>query len=70
MSATVEAIYESGSLRLMRALSLPEHTRVRIHVETIPSDPEREVWLKQGEQGLKRVWDNDADDVYNDLLTP
>jgi predicted DNA-binding antitoxin AbrB/MazE fold protein len=70
MSATVDAIYESGSLRLLRALSLPEHTRVRIHVESISSDPEREAWLEQSEQGLQRVWENDADDVYNDLLAP
>lgn len=70
MTATVDAIYESCSLRLVRALSLPEHTRVRIQLETIPSDPERAAWLEHSEQGLKRVWENDADDVYNDLLAP
>lgn len=68
MSATVDAIYEAGSLRLLRELSLPEHTLVRVHVETIVSDPERAAWLELSEQGLKRVWNNDADDVYNELL--
>ena len=29
---------------------------------------EREAWLKLSEDSLKQVWDNDADDVFNELL--
>lgn len=37
MSAiTVEAIYESGILRPLHPLELPEHTRVRLRVELVP----------------------------------
>jgi predicted DNA-binding antitoxin AbrB/MazE fold protein len=65
VTTTIEAIYESGRLILPRRLSLPENARVRV---TIESDPEREAWLKLAEESLTKVWDNDADDVFNELL--
>ena len=65
MTTTVEAIYENGKIVLPRPLSLPERSPVRV---TIESDPEREAWLHLSEQSLKKVWDNDADDVFNELL--
>jgi predicted DNA-binding antitoxin AbrB/MazE fold protein len=65
MTLTVEAIYENGKLFLSHPLSLPEKSHVRVTVE---SDPEREAWLKVSEESLKRVWENDADDVFNELL--
>ena len=69
MTATVEAIYESGCLRLLHAVELPEHARVRVVIDTLPADEERREWLEQGERSLRKVWDNDADDIYNALLT-
>ena len=65
MTTTVEAIYENGKLLLPRPLSLPEKAHVRV---TIESDPERDAWLKLSEASLTQVWDNDADDVFNELL--
>jgi hypothetical protein len=65
MITTVDAIYEDGKLVLEQPLPLPEHARVRI---TIDSDLERAAWLKLSEESLARVWDNDADDIFNDLL--
>jgi predicted DNA-binding antitoxin AbrB/MazE fold protein len=65
MTTTVDAIYEDGKLVLSRPLSLPEKFPVRV---TIEADLEREAWLKLSEESLARVWDNDADDVYNELL--
>ena len=67
MTTTVEAIYESGKLVLAQPLSLPEKCRVRVTIET--TDMEREAWLKLSEENLRKVWDNDADDVFNELLT-
>jgi hypothetical protein len=66
MTTTVEAIYEGGKLLLRRPLSLPEKSHVRVTIET--ADPEREAWLKLSEDSLTKVWDNDADDVFNELL--
>ena len=65
MTTTVDAIYENGKLLLPKPLSLPEKSHVRV---TIQSDPERDAWLKFSEDSLKKVWDNDADDVFNELL--
>lgn len=50
---------------LPRPLSLPERSHVRV---TIESDPAREAWLKLSEESLTKVWDNQADDVFNELL--
>jgi len=65
MTTTVEAIYEHGKLLLPGPLSLPEKSRVRV---TIESDPEREAWMKLSEASLLITWNNDADDVFNELL--
>ena len=65
MTMTVDAIYENGKLLLPKPLSLPEKSHVRV---TIQSDPERDAWLTLSEESLKDVWDNDADDVFNELL--
>ena len=65
MTTTVEAIYESGKIVLPCLLSLPEKSPVRVTIET---DAEREAWLKLSEESLAKVWNNDADDVYNELL--
>jgi hypothetical protein len=65
MITTVDAIYENGKLVLQQPSPLPEHTHVRV---TVDSDVERDAWLKLSEESLKKVWDNDADDVFNELL--
>jgi predicted DNA-binding antitoxin AbrB/MazE fold protein len=65
MTTTVDAIYEDGKLLLPKPLSLPEKSRVRV---TIESDPDREAWMKLSEEALRKTWDNDADDVFNELL--
>jgi predicted DNA-binding antitoxin AbrB/MazE fold protein len=65
MTTTVEGIYENGKILLPRPLSLPEKSHVRV---TIESNMEREAWLRLSEESLAKVWDNDADDVFNELL--
>ena len=60
-----EAIYENGTLVLPQRLEIPDKSRVRV---TIDYDPDRETWLKFSEEALTKVWDNDADDVFNELL--
>ncbi len=69
MTTGVEAIYEGGLLRLLQPLALPEHSHVRLSVETLPNDPERAAWLAQSERRLREAWDNDDDDVLNELLS-
>ncbi len=67
MTTTVEAIYEGGVLRPLQPLALPEHAHVHVSVETMPEDSKRAAWLAQSERRLREVWENDADDVFNEL---
>lgn len=67
VNVAIKAIYEGGKLRPLEPLKLAEHTVVQISLET--DDAERREWLAQGERSLMGIWDNEADDVYNALLT-
>lgn len=67
MTTTIEAIYENGKLVLQKPLSLPEHSHVRVTIES--GDAEREAWLKLSEESLTQVWNNADDDVFNELLS-
>ena len=40
MDITAMAIYENGILRLLTPLTLPEHTQVQVHVETVTEPAE------------------------------
>jgi predicted DNA-binding antitoxin AbrB/MazE fold protein len=64
MTTTVEAIYENGVLKLAKPLGLADKTPVKV---TIQTDTEREAWLKISEESLRKAWDNEADDVFNEL---
>ncbi len=66
MTTTVDAIYEGGKIILPQPLSLPERTRVRVIIES--RDSEREAWLKLSEESLTKIWNNDPDDIFNELL--
>jgi predicted DNA-binding antitoxin AbrB/MazE fold protein len=67
MTTTLDAIYENGRLILPKPLSLPDKARVRVTIES--ADSEREAWLKLSEEALRKTWDNNADDVFNELLS-
>lgn len=67
MTFTTEAIYENGVLRPIVPLAIPEHARVKIAVNV--DDEERAEWIAESQRRLTAVWDNSADDVFNDLLT-
>jgi predicted DNA-binding antitoxin AbrB/MazE fold protein len=69
MNLAIKAIYEEGMLRPLEPLKLAEHTVVRISLETAADDSERREWLAQGGRTLMNIWDNEADDIYNALLT-
>jgi predicted DNA-binding antitoxin AbrB/MazE fold protein len=69
MTTVVEAVYEQGWLKPLTPLLLPEQTRVQLTVTSQTSeDVGRQEWLAHSEQTLLKVWDNPADDVYNELL--
>jgi predicted DNA-binding antitoxin AbrB/MazE fold protein len=67
MRTTVDAVYENGKLVLPKPLSLPERSQVRVTIES--GDTESEAWLQLSEKALTKVWDNETDDVFNELLS-
>lgn len=69
MRTAIEAIYENGMLRPLEPLALAEHARVLVSVEPVEADVERAEWLAQSKRRLNEAWENDADDVFNELLT-
>ena len=70
MTVAIRAIYEGGKLRPLEPLELAENSVVQISLETgHEGDAERREWLDQSRRSLMGVWDNEADEVYNVLLT-
>ena len=70
MTATLDAVYEQGVLRLTAPLPLPEHAHVRVTVQSDEpaTDTERAGWAAASQAALLQTWDNAADDVFNELL--
>ena len=67
MTTTVEAINENSKLVLLRPLSLPEKSRVRVTIQL--GGVEREARLEFSEDSYNKVWPNDADaDGFAELL--
>jgi predicted DNA-binding antitoxin AbrB/MazE fold protein len=65
MLNTVEAIVKNGQIVPLEAVELTEGTRALI---TILSEDEGKFWLAASEDSLNKIWDNDEDDVYAELL--
>ena len=64
MVDTVKAIVREGKIELLEQADIPEGTEVLV---TILSNGE-EFWLRASESSLASVWDNEEDDVYEQLL--
>lgn len=68
MRMFIDAIYEDGVFRPLAPVSLPEGTRVVLRLLSQCTDEAREEWMLASEHRLAGVWNNEADDVYNQLL--
>jgi len=65
MLNTVWAVVREGKIEVLEPLDLPEGTRVLV---TVLSEEDPQFWLKSSQSALDRVWDNNEDDVYAQLL--
>ncbi len=65
MLNTVWAVVREGEIEVLEPLDLPEGTRVLV---TVLSEKDPQFWLKSSQSALDRVWDNNEDDVYAQLL--
>ena len=64
MMNTVKAVVREGRIQLLEQVNIPDGTEVLV---TILSN-EAEFWLQASESSLAVVWDNEEDDVYEQLL--
>jgi predicted DNA-binding antitoxin AbrB/MazE fold protein len=68
---TVEAVYQSGTLKLAHPLPLPDQAHVLVTIQgnaELALDSERAAWLRLSEGNLLKTWDNPGDDAFNELL--
>jgi predicted DNA-binding antitoxin AbrB/MazE fold protein len=66
MLNTVRAVVKEGQIRLLEKLELPEGTEVL--VTSLVDDSDSAFWLGVSQSALDKIWDNEEDDVYAELL--
>jgi predicted DNA-binding antitoxin AbrB/MazE fold protein len=64
MLNTIKATVSEGRIKLLEPVDIPEGTDLLV---TILSD-DAEFWLRASESSLAAIWDNEEDDVYEQLL--
>ena len=61
---SIRAIVRGGKIELVEPIEVPEGTEVLV---TVPAADDSEFWLRVSGQSVDAVWDNAADDVYEQL---
>jgi len=67
MATTISAVYEQGTLRLLKPLKLPEHSQVRVQIFTDDTHPS-EVSFSQCLRSLRQLLASMEQDWSNDLV--
>jgi hypothetical protein len=65
MIKTVHAIYEKGQILLEPNSGIPENSTVYISYK---DDSKDDFFLNSSEYSLDKIWANEEDDVYEQLL--
>jgi hypothetical protein len=58
-------VIQKGNIRLLDSIKFPEGTRVLV---TILPEKEEQFWLNASQSALDKIWNNDEDDIYEQLL--
>lgn len=67
MLNTLRAVVRDNKrIELLETCDVPEGTEVLVTI--LPGNDET-FWLKSSESSLKQIWDNQEDDVYEQLLS-
>jgi hypothetical protein len=67
MLNTIRAVVRDGKIELLEPITLTDGVQVLV---TVLTDDELSFWQAASASSLERVWDNDEDDIYAELLTP
>ena len=67
MPNTIRAVVRGNKrIELLERCDVPEGTEVLV---TILPGSDETFWLKSSESSLQKIWDNQEDDVYEQLLS-
>ncbi|MBE9214445.1 hypothetical protein IQ247_17515 [Plectonema cf. radiosum LEGE 06105] len=66
MLKSVWATVRNGKIELLEDIQLSEGTKVLITL--ISDQDEQQFWLTTSEKSLNKVWDNQEDEIYAELL--
>lgn len=66
MLRTIRAVVCDGKIELLEPILLTEGVQELV---TVLADEEQSFWQAASSSALDRVWDNDEDDMYAELLT-
>ncbi|MGZ8219466.1 hypothetical protein [Methylomagnum sp.] len=66
MLNTARAIIKQGRVELLNPVEIPEGTEVLVTFN-VPDD--KDFWLGVSQSALDKIWNNPADDIYEQLLT-
>ena len=64
MLTTLWATVRQGKIELLQEAELPEGGQV---IVTLLPDSESEFWLQASQSSLDNIWNNEEDDVYDQL---
>ncbi len=67
MLCTIRAVVRDGKIELLEPISLMEGVHVLV---TVLADEEQSFWQAASSSSFERVWNNDEDDIYAELLAP
>lgn len=66
MLKSVWAVVRNGKVELLEDIQLSEGSKVLITL--ISDEDEQQFWITASETALNKVWDNQEDDIYAELL--
>jgi hypothetical protein len=66
MQNAARAVVHDGKIELVDEIELPEGAQLL--VTRISDDEDRAFWLAATQSSLDKIWNNSADDVYEELL--
>ncbi|MGB3651039.1 MAG: hypothetical protein WBA41_07490 [Rivularia sp. (in: cyanobacteria)] len=66
MLKSLWAIVRNGKVELLEDIQLSEGSKVLITL--ISDEDEKQFWTTASETALNKVWDNQEDDIYAELL--
>lgn len=66
MFKTVRAIVKNGQVELLENIQLSEGTKVLVTL--IDEENREQFWVDASQKALDKVWDNEEDNIYEELL--